>query len=90
MQLDELNEALDTKGSNSEEKKTILVSEHKSARTSGPANIHMSVDLCNLVCKYVRYVRVESASPYVFLTASGNAISSSCCWGIFGWPHGEM
>lgn len=78
MTLEEFNNPLET----TEGKMTIPVADHKTAQHSGPANIHCSTKLYKLIGTYIKYVRPESQSKYVFLTSSGHGISSSCSWGI--------
>ena len=52
-------------------------------------NIHLTKKLYDFLGQYVKFLRPKSDAAYVFLTSGGNAISSSCAWGILNRHFGK-
>ena len=84
MKLCEFDKATESVSENSHYiKKTILVHKHKTAHHFGAANVHLGIDLYQMLEKYIKYGRPVSDSLHVFLTPDGNALSNQSCWRAF-------
>ena len=62
---------LSTRGKDNEQKYTFVVLDHKSASTSGTANLHTSPELHSQIGAYIKYIRTASDCQYVFVTETG-------------------
>ena len=80
MKLTEFQQAIYIKESN---RYCILIFGHKTCQQHGPAKIHLSSEMYQLMNNYLRFWRPVCKNTNFFVSAQGNNITNSCCWLIF-------